>query len=130
MATLIAHIKVRPGREAEFEDMARQLAEGTRKEPGCRRYEYYRRAEPGHYLCMESFADFRAFIDHQTSPHHESAPLGALIEQVRVEWIDPLPGASVFPPTDPQPLAAGATETAIAYAGKYPVEIGWWHERR
>ena len=52
---------------------------------------------------VESFDDLAGFVAHQTSEHHEAARpgLGEVIEDIRLEWVDPLPTAS--------PLAATAT---------------------
>ena len=52
---------------------------------------------------LESFDDLAGFVAHQTSEHHEAARpgLGEVIEDIRLEWVDPLPTAS--------PLAATAT---------------------
>jgi len=130
MATLLAHLKIIPGKEAEFETVARMLHAETVKEPDCTRYEFYRGAEPGHYYCMENFKNFRAFLEHQASPHHEAAPLGALIDAIRVEWIDPVQGASTFGPTDHQPAPEGATEIYRTYATKYFFTTKWWDQYR
>ena len=81
MATILAHIKVAAGNEREFEAVIRPLYEAThRLEPDCRRYEYWRGAEPGTYYCLLSFRDFRAFMTHQASEHHEAPDFPRLIE--------------------------------------------------
>src|SRR5271166_149729 len=47
MATLLAHIRVRPGAEKRFEQIARELHDATHAcEHDVRRYEYWRGAEP------------------------------------------------------------------------------------
>jgi quinol monooxygenase YgiN len=130
MATLIAHLKVLPGKEAEFEQMAKKLRENTVKEPSCRRYEYYRRAEPGHYFCFESYDDFDGFVAHQTSSHPEFGPLRSFIETARIEWIDPVPGAGTFGPSNPPPDTTKATERNRVALEKYAFEIGWWRAHR
>jgi quinol monooxygenase YgiN len=74
MATLLAHITVKPGCEAQFEEIARTLYERTHAaEADVVRYEYWRGAAPGTYYTLLGFTDHRAFIAHQTSDHHESA---------------------------------------------------------
>ena len=117
MATLLAHITVRPGAEADFEAVAKALYEGTHStETGVRHYEYWRGAEPRTYYTLLSFDDHRAFIAHQTSDHHEAASpvLGRLIESLRLEWVDPVPGASALSPTGMQdaPPDAGLVRRA------------------
>ncbi len=132
MATLLAHIRVRPGRERDFEDVIRPLYAATHAlEPNCRRYEYWRGAEPRSYYCLLSFRDFVGFMEHQASPHHESPDFGALLEHIRLEWVDPVQGASDLAPTDAQPLPADATDLMRAYAARMPAEVAdWWGSLR
>ena len=50
MATLLAHIRVRPGMEARFEQLATELFQATHaNERAVRRYEYFRGTDPGTY---------------------------------------------------------------------------------
>ena len=94
MATLLAHIRVRPGKEVQFERIAEELYRATHeREADVRRYEYWRGAEPSTYYALESFDDLAGFVAHQTSEHHEAARpgLGEVIEDIRLEWVDPLP---------------------------------------
>jgi quinol monooxygenase YgiN len=133
MATIVAHIQVRAGREDEFEDIVRALGEQTWKEPKIRHYEYLRGAKPGFYYCLLAFEDFNAFIVHQTSDHHEvaSPKLGALIEDLRLEWVDPVQGASKLPPTDMQPLPADADALTTKYHELFAAKIQeWWQAHR
>ena len=63
MATILAHITVRPGTEADFEALARTLYEGTHAtESAVRHYEYWRGSEPRTYYTLLSFDDHRGFI--------------------------------------------------------------------
>ena len=130
MATLLAHITVRPGAESDFEAVARTLYERTHTtETGVRHYEYWRGAEPRTYYTLLSFDDHRAFIAHQTSDHHEAASpaLRELIESLRLEWVDPVPGASALPPTRMQDAPPGANELVVAYTDLYAAVVAeWW----
>jgi len=129
MATILAHIQVKAGSEQDFEATARDLYQATADEPGKRYYEYWRAATPGLYYCLLAFDDFNAFLEHQTSDHHESASprLGELIEQLRLEWVDPVLGASPLPATDSQPLAGDADELTTQYHELFGVEMqDWW----
>ena len=93
MATLLAHIQVKPGREADFEAIAAELYRDTHlEETGCLRYEYWRGAAPGFYYSLLSFEDFHAFLRHQVSDHHETASprIGDVCQKVKLEWVDPL----------------------------------------
>ena len=77
MATLLAHIRVRPGKEVQFERIAEELHRATHeREANVRRYEYWRGAEPSTYYALESFDDLAGFVAHQTSEHHEAARPG------------------------------------------------------
>jgi quinol monooxygenase YgiN len=130
MATLLAHIKVRPGTEAQFEDIARQLYAVTHDtEPAMRRYEFWRGADEGLYYCSMSFDDFRGFIGHQTSDHHEEASpeLGTCIASIRLEWVDPVHGASDLVPTEHQPADSGDSDLAVMYTERFAAEVAdWW----
>ena len=130
MATLLAHITVRPGAEREFELIANTLYGRTHAlETGVLRYEYWRGAQPLTYYTLLAFDDHRAFIAHQTSDHHEwaSPELGRVIESLRLEWLDPVAGASALPATEMQPAAAGATDLVVAYTDRFAAAIAeWW----
>jgi quinol monooxygenase YgiN len=134
MATLLAHITVRPGAEAEFEDLARMLYERTHAtETEVLRYEYWRGAEDRSYYTLLSFTDHRGFIAHQTSDHHEvaSPQIGALVERLRLEWLDPVDGASGLPPTEMQDAPAGADDLTVTYTERFAAIIApWWEPRR
>ena len=46
MATLLSYIKVKEGQEGAYEDMQATLYDETHaREPGCRRYEFFRQSE-------------------------------------------------------------------------------------
>jgi quinol monooxygenase YgiN len=133
MATILAHIQVHPGRERDFEAIARDLHAATRDEPGSRHYEYWRAAKPGLYYCLLAFEDFHAFLAHQTSDHHERASpaLGELIERIRLEWVDPVAGASRLPPTRMQTLPDGADELTARYHELFAATLqDWWQPLR
>ncbi len=134
MATILAHIRIKTGREGAFEELAAALHAATHeRESAVLRYEYWRGAEPGTYYSLLAFEDYRGFLTHQTSEHHETAApqLGELIEEIRLEWVDPVQGASDLPPTDAQPLFEDADELTRRYADLYAARVaGWWQERR
>ncbi len=130
MATLLAHIQVKPGHEAEFEAIAAELFRATHaREASCLRYEYWRGAKPGRYYALLAFDDFHAFLRHQVSDHHEAASprIAEACESVRLEWVDPVAGASGLPATAMQPLPDGADEKTAQYHELYAaVEQDWW----
>lgn len=130
MATILAHITVKPGTEAAFEDVARGLFRGTHdNETRMRAYDYWRGSSPRTYYTLLSFDDFLAFMAHQTSDHHESASpeLGKVIEGIKLEWVDPIEGASTFVPTEAQTAPDDADELTKTYAKRYAAQIAdWW----
>jgi quinol monooxygenase YgiN len=133
LATILAHIQIHSGKEAEFEALARELFEGSAREPAKRHYEYWRGAEPGLYYCLLAFDDFHGFLTHQTSDHHEKASpeLGKLIDKMQLEWVDPVGGASELPPTEMQALAENPDELTTRYHGLYTAKIqNWWRSLR
>lgn len=134
MATLLAHITVRPGAEADFEEVARTLYERTHAtESAVVRYEYWRGRDPRTYYTLLSFQDHRGFIAHQTSDHHEGASpeLGRLIEDLTLEWVDPIEGASELGPTEMQPAPEGADELTVTYTERFAALVApWWEPLR
>jgi quinol monooxygenase YgiN len=129
MATLLAHIRVRPGAEKRFEQIARELHDATHAcERGVRRYEYWRGAEPGTYYTLESFGDFAGFLAHEASPHHVAAlpALREVLQDVRLEWLDPIVGASPLKPTH-LPPRPDAIDLAQAERERYGAKVqDWW----
>ena len=105
MATLLAHIRVQPGMEARFEEIAAEMHRASHaRDRGLVRYEYWRGAEPGTYYALESFDDFLGFVEHQSSDHHEDATPGfrEVFADIRLEWVDPIQGSSPLVPTEPR----------------------------
>jgi quinol monooxygenase YgiN len=134
MATFLAHITVKPGREAEFEHIVAALYRATHEhEPGVRRYEYWRGAEARTYYTHASFDDFHAFIDHQTSDHHEAAgpQLKEVVESIRLEWVDPISTSAPLSATNLQPLPVGASDLAVRYYDRFAADVRpWWQPLR
>jgi quinol monooxygenase YgiN len=128
VATLLVHIRVRPGMEARFERIGHYRRTHD-SESGVRRYEYIRGTDPATYYCLLSFDDYHGFLTHQSSAHHEAAgpELRKLTEEIRLEWIDPLPLASRLAPTDPQSLPPDASPVAARYHERFhPIGATWW----
>ena len=134
MATILAHITVRPGMAGEFEGVARALYAATHHhEPRVRRYEYWRGADENTYYSLLSFDTFNDFLAHQTSDHHESASpqLGTMIAGLRLEWVDPIVGASPLTPTDGEALPESATELERHYSKRFAAQVAaWWESLR
>ncbi|MBI1181221.1 MAG: hypothetical protein GC201_11740 [Alphaproteobacteria bacterium] len=134
MATLLAHIRIRPGKEARFEELQGALWRSTHAdEPGCRRYEFFRGEAEGSYYGLLSFDDFQAFLVHQSSDAHEDfgAEFADVVSDIRIEWIDPVQGASALAPTAPQEAPEGAGDLMKEYSKTYAVRMAdWWHALR
>lgn len=134
MATILAHLKVKEGHERAFEDISRALYQASHAgEEGLLRYEYWRGSEPRTYYTLLSFVDFAAFIAHQTSDHHEAASpqLGSVLEGLRLEWLDPIEGASPLVATHAQDLSQAENALTRLYAERFAARIApWWTELR
>jgi len=128
MATFLAKITVFEGKEEAFEEVARMMFKETHAhEPTCRRYEYWRGAEPRTYYCMESFDDYLGFMNHQTSDHHEGPDFGSLLENLELEWIDPIANACDLSETNSQEIPDDASDLMKQYAENMPVVMqNWW----
>jgi quinol monooxygenase YgiN len=130
MATMLAHITVKSGTEELWEGICRRMYDASHgAEPGLLRYEYWRGAEPRTYYTLLSFEDHRAFVVHQTSDHHETASpnIRECMESFRLEFVDPIGGASPLPPTDHQSAPDGANELTREYTDRFAAQVAdWW----
>ncbi len=130
MATILAHVTVKPGKEQQWEQTARSLYRGTHDtETAVRRYEYWRGAEPRTNNVLLSFDDYLGFLAHQTADHHENqvGPIGDAVESMRLEWIDPVAGASPLAPTEMRDPGPDADDLARRYARTHAAEVQeWW----
>ena len=130
MSTILAHITIHEGKEAEFEALATTLhAASHADEEGLRAYGYWRAAEPRKYYTLLAFDDYLGFMAHQTSTHHEDAGpfLRDCIESMSLEWVDPVQGASKLAASNPQPTPADAPPLLVRYAAMFPVKVAdWW----
>jgi quinol monooxygenase YgiN len=80
---IIATIKVKPGREAEFETVFRELAGQVKQnEPGCLLYDLFRSKTPSTYVVMEQYASAEALAAHGKTAHFVAAgpKLGAVLD--------------------------------------------------
>jgi quinol monooxygenase YgiN len=134
MATILAHITVKPGSAARFERIAAELHRSTHEhEPNVRRYEYWRGADADHYYTLLSFDSFEDFIAHQTSPHHEAASreLGEVIASIRLEWVDPIVDSSPLVATESADLSGHPDALIRKYADRYAAQVApWWQAVR
>ena len=81
---IVATLKVKPGKESEFEGVFRDL-QGTvaKNEPGCLLYEVFKsRSQPSTYVVMEKYKSQADLDAHRTTPHMAAAgpKLGATLD--------------------------------------------------
>jgi quinol monooxygenase YgiN len=140
MFAVVAHLVLRAGGTARFEELARQLThESVTREAGLRRYEYFRREEPDHYLAVMAFDDHEDFIAHQASEHHHvlAGAMRDLIVEIRLERIDAIPGCSLLAPDGEAATSvardlSSPADTQLAartehYQQRYPLSpVSWW----
>lgn len=133
MASLLAHIKIQPGKEEKWEAIMYDMVNETfRTEDGVIRYEYWKGQEDLSYYCLLSFKDKLAFYHHQMSDHHEGHDFGDVLAGIDLEYIDPVQGAGGgLPPTVDQPLSDDATESQKTAQERFPISIpSWWGARK
>jgi quinol monooxygenase YgiN len=132
MTTLLAHIQIKPGKEAKWEAIMHDMVEQTfATEPGVRRYEYWKGQEPNSYYCLLSFADKWAFYHHQMSDHHEGHDFGDVLAGIKLEYVDPVEGAGGgLAHTDDPPLPSDASDAQRTAQERFPLAIpAWWGGR-
>ena len=133
MATLLAHIKIKSGKEEKFEAITADMVKQTLEtETGVLRYEYWKGQEENFYYCLLSFEDKWAFYRHQMSDHHEGHDFGDVIADIRLEYVDPVKGAGGGLPTTVDPALTDDMEEAMKIAqNRFPLDIAsWWTGRK
>jgi quinol monooxygenase YgiN len=129
MTTLLAHITIKPGKEAKWHAIMRDMVEQTfATETGVRRYEYWKGQAENAYYCLLSFDDKWAFYRHQMSDHHEGHDFADVLAGIRLEYVDPVEvaGGGLAPTRDP-PLPADASPDMVRAQERFPLTIpAWW----
>lgn len=70
MVALIVHMTVKAGTEEDCKRLCRELAEETRKEPGCLQYVVHQSTDnPLNFAFYEQYVDEAALKAHRASPH-------------------------------------------------------------
>jgi hypothetical protein len=50
-----------------------------------------------------------------------------VLEGLRLEWVDPIAGASTLPPTEHQPAPPGAPDLVASYSDAFAAQVAdWW----
>jgi quinol monooxygenase YgiN len=78
---LVVRMKAKEGEEERAVQVARELAEASRGEPGCEAYVPCRDPEDQRsFLFYEQYRDRAAFEEHGASEHFQRLALGGLFE--------------------------------------------------
>lgn len=68
--TVVAHIRARPGKEAELEKALLTLVEPTMREDGCLNYDLHRETDDaGHFVFYENWTSREALDRHLAASH-------------------------------------------------------------
>ena len=131
MTTILAHLEIKPGKEAKWEAiMADMVRQTFAKEEKVIRYEYFKGQKPLQYYCLLSFEDKWAFYLHQASDYHEGHDFEDVLAGFELEYIDPVAGACELPKTKDLPLPEDASTVQRNTAAMFPILIpGWWADR-
>lgn len=133
MTTLLAHIRIKPGKEEKWETIMHDMVAQTfATEDGVVRYEYWKGQAENAYYCLLSFDDKWAFYAHQMSDHHEGHDFGDVLAGIELEYIDPVTGAGgdLAPTLDP-PLPDDASAEQRNAQERFPLTIApWWGARK
>ena len=80
---IVATLKVKPGKESEFETVFRELQANVKKnEPGALQYEVFKSKQPSTYVVMEQYKSQADLDGHRATPHMAAAgpKLGAVLD--------------------------------------------------
>lgn len=80
---IVATLKVKPGKESEFEGVFLDLQASVKKnEPGALQYEVFRSKQPSTYIVMEQYKSEADLAAHRATPHMAAAgpKLGAVLD--------------------------------------------------
>lgn len=81
---IVAHLKVKAGKESEFESVFTELQASVKKnEPGALLYEVFKsKTDPTIYVVMEQYRSEADLAAHRTTPHMAAAgpKLGAVLD--------------------------------------------------
>jgi quinol monooxygenase YgiN len=82
MRGIVARIRVKEGREAEFEALAAGLVAESRREAGCLAYDLWRSDDALEYVFIERYVDEAAAKAHVKSDHYRriGRQMGALLD--------------------------------------------------
>ena len=74
MIFITAQFRIRPEYAEQWPEISREFTEATRKEPGCKWFDWSRSLEdPTEYVLVEAFRDGEAGAAHVQSEHFKTA---------------------------------------------------------
>lgn len=77
MFVQLVHIRIKPGKTAEFFEVFRQNYDGTRAEPGNFRFDVLQDPEDeNHFVIYEAFVDEAAVDAHRQTDHYKATVEG------------------------------------------------------
>lgn len=84
MVSFVVSFKFVPEDRAEIAEMLRQLADASRREPGCITYiPHHLEDDPDTVWIYEQYRDDAAFAAHRESAHFQKYGVGGLLQKMR-----------------------------------------------
>jgi quinol monooxygenase YgiN len=84
MVSYIVRFKFAPEDRAELEEILRNLAEASRKEPGCVTFvPHHLQEDPNTIVIYEQYRDDEALAAHRDSAHFKKYAVGGLYQKMK-----------------------------------------------
>ena len=91
MVSFIVRLKFAADERAEIAETLRQLAEASRKEPGCVSYIPHQvEDDPDTVIIYEQYKDAKALAAHRASAHFQKLAVGGLYQRMRDRSVENL----------------------------------------
>jgi quinol monooxygenase YgiN len=91
MVSFVVWLKFATEDRAEVAEMLRQLAEASRREPGCVSYTpHHLQDDPDMVMIYEQYHDDNALAAHRESAHFKKYAVGGLYQKMRERKLDNL----------------------------------------
>lgn len=103
MLIVVGRVAAAPGKESELDELMVWMQTESLKEPGCRRYGFYRSvSDPGELIAVEEWESAEALRTHFGAPTvvRFSAELGALVARPPEVKIHAIGRTNDFPDLD------------------------------
>jgi quinol monooxygenase YgiN len=91
MVSFVVWLKFAAEDRADVAEMLRQLADASRKEPGCVSYAPHQlQDDPDMVMIYEQYSDDQALAAHRNSAHFKKYAVGGLYQRMRERRLDNL----------------------------------------